>query len=62
VEAQHPSAGTVRLAGFPFMLSQHPAAVRRPPPLLSEHTEEILTELLGYSNSQLTALREQGVV
>jgi succinate--hydroxymethylglutarate CoA-transferase len=52
----------VRLTGFPYKLSRTPAAVRQPPPLLGQHTAEVLTELLGYSAEQVTALREQGAI
>ena len=45
LEMEHPAAGTIRLAGFPYKFSATPAAIRRPPPLLGEHTEEILAEL-----------------
>jgi len=62
VEAEHPAAGPVRLTGFPYKLSQTPADVRRPPPLLGQHTEEVLTELLGYSAEEVAGLREQEVV
>jgi crotonobetainyl-CoA:carnitine CoA-transferase CaiB-like acyl-CoA transferase len=62
VEAQHPTAGPVRLPGFPYKLSSTPATVRLPPPLLGQHTDEVLTELLGYSSEDVTALREQRAV
>ncbi len=62
LEADHPSAGQVQLAGFPYKLSDTPAQVRRPPPLLGQHTEEVLTELLGYSAKDVAALREQGIM
>ena len=61
-EAEHPTAGPVRLTGFPYKLSRTPAAVHQPPPLLGQHTAEVLTELLGYSAEQVTALQEQGAI
>ena len=48
LEVEHPTAGAIKLAGFPYKFSHTPAAIHRPPPLLGEHTEEILAELLGY--------------
>jgi crotonobetainyl-CoA:carnitine CoA-transferase CaiB-like acyl-CoA transferase len=42
VEAQHPEAGTLRLLGSPVHVSPDPFAVRRPPPLLGQHTAEVL--------------------
>ena len=61
LEAQHPTAGPVQLIGFPYKLSQTPAEVRRPPPLLGQHTDQVLMELLDYSAEQVASLRERGV-
>ncbi len=62
LEAEHPTAGTVRLTGFPYKLSQTPAEVRHSPPLLGQHTEEVLVDVLGYSAGDVAQLREQGAV
>jgi crotonobetainyl-CoA:carnitine CoA-transferase CaiB-like acyl-CoA transferase len=62
LEAEHPSAGTVRFSGFPYKLSDTPAEVRLPPPTLGQHTTEILVELLGYSAEEVRSLRESQVV
>lgn len=62
LEVAHPSAGSVRLAGFPYKFAATPAGMRRPPPLLGEHTEEVLVEMLGYSIEEVAALRAQEVV
>ena len=59
---EHPTAGTLRLPGFPYKMSGTPAQVRRPPPRLGEHTEEVLSDLLGYSADEVAALREEGAV
>jgi crotonobetainyl-CoA:carnitine CoA-transferase CaiB-like acyl-CoA transferase len=58
---EHPTAGTLRMPGSPIKLSHHDATIRRPPPLLGEHTAEVLTEL-GYSDADIAALRDTGVV
>src|SRR5262249_55234955 len=58
----HPTAGEVQLVGSPLKLSETPVAGRTHPPLLGEHTDEVLTVVLGYSAEQVTQLREQGVV
>jgi crotonobetainyl-CoA:carnitine CoA-transferase CaiB-like acyl-CoA transferase len=59
--AEHPTAGTLRMPGSPVKLSGHTATVRRPPPLLGEHTDEVLAEL-GYSTADVASLHERGVV
>ncbi len=45
VEVEHPRAGTVRLLGIPVKLSATPGCIRRPAPLLGQHTAEVLAEL-----------------
>ncbi len=61
-EMPHPTAGTVRMAGTPFHLSETPAAMRLPPPRIGEHTEDILTGLLALHGDEVAALRREGVV
>jgi formyl-CoA transferase len=61
VDLVHPGAGPIKALGIPVKLSDTPGAVDRPAPLLGEHTTEILTEL-GYSDFELRALRDSGVV
>jgi crotonobetainyl-CoA:carnitine CoA-transferase CaiB-like acyl-CoA transferase len=59
LSTRHPTVGDIRLVGQPVKLSDTPARVRYPPPLVGEHTDEVLTEL-GLSAVQITALRESG--
>jgi formyl-CoA transferase len=62
VEMEHPTAGKIRLAGIPFTMSGTPPAILRHPPLLGEHTDEVLTNELGYDLVSIGELRQQGVI
>jgi formyl-CoA transferase len=62
LESEHPTAGTVRLTGFPYKLSETPAGIHRPPPMLGEHTTEVLTAVLGYSPEDVSALQDKKAV
>lgn len=57
----HPVAGPISVFGFPLKFSGTPCVLRRPPPLLGEHTDEVLAEL-GLNESQIAILRAKGVV
>jgi succinate---hydroxymethylglutarate CoA-transferase len=59
---EHPAVGTLRLLGIPFTLGATPATVRRPPPTLGQHTEEILRAELGLSVQRIAELRALKVV
>jgi crotonobetainyl-CoA:carnitine CoA-transferase CaiB-like acyl-CoA transferase len=61
VEVEHPRAGRVKTLGTPVKFSETPGDVRRPAPLLGEHTREVLTEL-GYSAAQIDALQQEGAI
>jgi len=62
IELQHPTIGAMKQAGFPFKLSATPAEARRHPPLLGEHTEEVLQEVLGLSHEEIDRLRQAGAL
>jgi benzylsuccinate CoA-transferase BbsF subunit len=57
-----PEGRTVRIDGPPVVLSETPARVRGPGPLLGEHTDEVLRTLLGYDDDTIGTLRRDGVV
>ena len=52
----------VRVIANPVRLSETPADYRRPPPLLGQHTDEILGEMLGFDSAKLDQLRSDGIV
>ncbi len=59
----HPLSPTpISLVGSPLKLSTHPVDYTRPPPIAGQHTDEILTEILGLSPAEIEALRAKGVL
>src|SRR5207253_6447890 len=60
VEVPTPEGRTGRIDGPPFLLSETPAHVGGPGPLLREHTEEVLGELLGLASEEIAELRAAG--
>ena len=59
---QHTKMGAVRVDGLPVHLFETDWRIERGAPCLGEHTEEVLTELLGLSSADVARLREEGVV
>jgi len=62
VTLEHPVAGQVTHEGVVAHLHDTPGALRTPAPLLGQHTDELLTELLALTPEDLAALREEGVL
>jgi crotonobetainyl-CoA:carnitine CoA-transferase CaiB-like acyl-CoA transferase len=58
----HPAFGATRVVGLPVGLSDTPGAIRLPAPEFGQHTEEILTEVLGYSWADIERLRAAEVI
>ena len=59
---QHPIKENLRLVSSPLKLSATPVRCDLPPPLLGQHTEEVLSSLLNYSVAQLSALKQLGAI
>jgi len=59
---QHPVQPDLRLVASPLKMSRTPARQDLPPPLLGQHTQDVLSEVLGYSPAQQAALRDKGVI
>ena len=58
---EQPGYGKARMLGFPVRASATPAAIRRPAPLLGEHTAEVLAEL-GISAEEIDRLAAAGAI
>ena len=61
LELAHPVAGLVKMPGSPVKLSETPAEINLPAPVLGQHNEEILVAL-GYSVEQIEGFRSQAVI
>ncbi len=61
VEVEHPERGTYLNVGCPLRLSDSPVEMRRAP-LLGEHSEEVLQEVLGIEPAEVAAMRQAGVI
>ena len=61
VELSHPTAGPIKSIGIPVKLSETPASIRRPAPLLGQHSEEVLQEN-GFSAEEVRRLAEAGII
>ena len=62
MDLPHPTGGKVKLVGSPMKMSATPPQYDMPPPLLGQHTDEVLRELLGESEERIGALRSKGIV
>ena len=62
VESTHPVAGTIRMVGPPVRMSDTPGTVRRPAPLLGEHTAQVLRERLGMTDAEIARLHDARVI
>ncbi len=60
-EMQHPTAGPIPLVASPIRMSETPVAYRHAPPMLGQHTREVLSEVLGMTEDNLNDLKQQGV-
>lgn len=61
VEFDHPTAGRVKMIGYPIRFSQTPMRIQREAPEFGQHTEEVLMEH-GYSWDEISQLRSDGVI
>lgn len=62
LEVTHPTIGALRLAGSPLKLGTHAQIALSPPPLLGEHTDDVLRRHLGYDDAAIEALHAAGAI
>jgi crotonobetainyl-CoA:carnitine CoA-transferase CaiB-like acyl-CoA transferase len=62
IELDHPAAGKVPLVRSPMRFSATPVEHERPPPLLGQHTDEVLRDLLEMSDGEIAKLRASGAL
>jgi crotonobetainyl-CoA:carnitine CoA-transferase CaiB-like acyl-CoA transferase len=62
MDLPHPSAGSVPQVAMPIRFSVTPAGYGRPPPLLGEHTAQVLRERLALDAATIAALAARGVI
>jgi crotonobetainyl-CoA:carnitine CoA-transferase CaiB-like acyl-CoA transferase len=62
VDIHHPVAGMHKIVGPPAKMSKTPGDISKAAPLLGEHTEEILRNLLAYGDEDIHHLKDEGVI
>lgn len=61
-EVEHKDCGSMKLVSPPVKYGKSTVGIRSAPPVLGEHTDEILTKLLGWNGDKVKSLREKGIV
>lgn len=62
VEVDQPSVGKMRIVGSPIRLSETPGEVYAPAPLLGEHSEQVLKDILGYTKAEIELLKRENII
>ena len=61
-EVEHPTCGPMKMVNTPVKFSYSKPSIRTPPPLLGQHTDEVLRDVVGMSDGEIRGLKEDGVV
>ena len=61
-EVEHPTCGPMKLVNTPVKFSYSEPSIRTPPPLLGQHTDEVLRDIVGMDESEIRNLRADGIV
>jgi crotonobetainyl-CoA:carnitine CoA-transferase CaiB-like acyl-CoA transferase len=62
LEVAHPDLGSLHQLGIPYKFGTTACSIERPPPLLGEHSGEVLEQVLGLGAEEIEELRENGVI
>jgi len=62
MQVSNPAYGTLSMAGIPLRLSETPGAVRHAPPVVGQHTDEVLADWLDYDDGTIADLRQKGAI
>jgi len=62
VEINQPRVGAMKISGSPFKMSETPSGVSAPAPLLGEHTDDVLKDILNYSIEDIAELRKNSII
>ncbi|MBC3872800.1 CaiB/BaiF CoA transferase family protein [Undibacterium flavidum] len=62
IDMPHPCSGTVKLVASPLKLSKTPVQYEQAPPLLGQHTEHCLQQLLNFDDAKITHLKANGII
>ena len=61
-QVQHPACGSMKLVNTPVKYSYSKPSIRSPPPTLGEHTDSVLSKLLGMTKDEIQSLKDEGVI
>jgi crotonobetainyl-CoA:carnitine CoA-transferase CaiB-like acyl-CoA transferase len=62
IDFDHPVLGKTKFVGIPFKLTKTPASIRTPAPDLGEHTTEVLSEVLGIKNTEISRFKKEEII
>jgi succinate--hydroxymethylglutarate CoA-transferase len=62
IDVEHDTCGPIKMVNTPVKYSESQPAVRSPPPMLGQHTDEVLREHLGKDKLDIQRLREKGII
>ena len=61
-EVEHPTFGPMTVTNTPFFFDGTPTRVQGPAPLLGEHNVDVLSNMLGYTDTTIEDLRARGII